>query len=218
MKLTDLIIIYLACGSPFGVYQITTRKPKSSRDFAILFISFLLWPVFAFTLLIERVRNSDLHDRFNAKKKLEEIRIGFERIALSDSPMSSLFEFREIYSRYTGLAEAAAAKLPTKFSSEIFEVTGHPNNDLASRCLARKNVRKTASHHQQAKDDFLNILSGFDAVVDERDELLSLVGSLDEQLGSDLSTQAFAVDSVPAFASHGSSDLHRSQAPSAARN
>ena len=79
---------------------------------------------------------------------------------------------REIFSRYTGLVEAANAKLPTKFTNELFTMTSHPNIDLASRCLARKNLRKTANHRAQAQRDLINSFSGFETRVAERSDLL----------------------------------------------
>ena len=158
MNATDLIIIYLACGSPFGVYQITKwQEGQSAGSLAKTLMSFLLWPMFAVTLLVNRLNRDRPEEAANGR--VEDIRSAIERIAFSEGSTAALFDFREVYYRFTGLFEAANTKIAKKPSSELFEVSGHHNKDLASRCLARRNREKLAYHQTLARNEFVDLIS-----------------------------------------------------------
>lgn len=152
----DLVIIYLACGSPLGVYQITAeRAPRSTVDWARVAAVFIFWPVFAVLLLTSRIfapPGLD-HDR------LDHIRREIEKIAFASFTMTRLFEFRETFNRYSGLAEIGNAKPGKPAANELFEAVGHNNKALAARCIARRNRTKLMFHKTRARDEFANLIS-----------------------------------------------------------
>ncbi len=174
---TDLIIIYLACGSPLGVYQITaSRAPRSAIDWGGIVCAFLFWPVFAVVLSIARVRGPHKID----KARLDQIRGEIEQIAFAGGSLSRLFEFREIFYRFTGLVEAANSKPGKARANEIFDVAGHNNKTLAAGCLARRNREKLAFHKMRVRDEFVNLISIAGANTDSEERLFQLTIELAE--------------------------------------
>ena len=175
MNVIDLIIIYLACGSPFGVYQITNRKnDRQAVNWLNVFSSFLLWPVFAIALLAKHVFRSGDSTAAIRHNHLEDIRSEIERIAFSDGTISALFEFREIFYRFTGLVEAANAPTSGRSLNEVFDSGPHNNNSLAARCLARRNRERLAFHQTRARNEFVDVISRMVDSGPSRDEILNL--------------------------------------------
>lgn len=160
MQLTDLIIIYLACGAPFGVYQITKRQPEASvGNWAIMLASFLLWPVFAVTLIANWTAADEDNTDTLANARIENIRSEIERVAFAGGETAALFEFREVFYRFTGLFEAANTEITKKPSSTLFAISGHINKDLASQCLARRNREKLSFHQTLARNEFVDVIA-----------------------------------------------------------
>ena len=174
---TDLIIIYLACGSPLGVYQITSSQaPHSAPNWAGVISAFLFWPVFAAFLLIARIRAPHQIDH----ARLDHIRNEMERIAFTGASMTRLFDFREVFYRFTGLVETANAEHGRPRANEIFELTGHDNKALAARCLARRNREKLAFHRARARDEFVGVVSNAAADTSNGENLFRLTNELAE--------------------------------------
>lgn len=184
MKLTDLIIIYLACGSPFGVYQITKRQPAGSTRWAVIVSSFLFWPIFAVTLLVDLFVSQDARVKALAHSQIEHIRSEVESIAFSDATIVSVFEFREVFYRFAGLLEAAREQEGPK-TNELFEISGHGDKSLASRCLARRNRERLAFHQMQVRNEFVDLISEIAGIEHERDEIIGLALQLVDQLGDE---------------------------------
>lgn len=183
MNLTDLIIVYLACGAPFGVYEITTLKTRSVTDAAKILLSFLFWPIFAIRILIQLIENGPAHKLQLSKIRLDEIRLEIERIAFTDATPSPLFEFREVFHRFTGLAEVVNEKSASKFSNDLFDISGHQNKALASRCLARENRRRIEFHRNRARYDFIGLMVELAGDITFRNEISQLVSDLADHLG-----------------------------------
>ena len=182
MNITDLIIIYLACGSPFGVYQITMRQPdRSGVEVLKIVSSFLFWPLYLGDLLIGRIFNSRERADEDRHFRIEEIRQEIECLAFSGESISRLFEFREIFYRFTGLSEAVNATIG-RSTNEIFVVTGHDNNSLGSRCLDRRNAKRLAFHQVIARNEFIDLLSQLAIEAAVRADLVALSTTLAEDL------------------------------------
>lgn len=156
MTLVDLLIVYLACGAPFAVYQATTREtgPRAVRAVRIVFALFF-WPILAFILIKHRLARVS---RGQDASELEKIRSEIEARLFPDGSSSNVFEFRDAFYRCAGLEQAGLEK-PSKTSFEVFKVSGHPNPLLASRILARTNLRKIDDHKIRAQDEFADVLS-----------------------------------------------------------
>ena len=185
MNFTDLLIIYLACGAPFGVYQITTHKNRSAADAARMFLSFLFWPAFAASIIIDRVANGQTNSNSFHNSAVDDIRAKIEQAAFSNSTAASLFEFREVYHRYTGLSEVVESLSSSKYSSEFFEISGHQNKALAAKCLARENRRKIVCHHAAARLDFTRIVTELVETVPKPEAILGLTFELARQVNDE---------------------------------
>lgn len=160
-------VVYFACGFPVAMYLVTQRRPTLVK----LAVWSVFWPIFALVLLFRLVWPSrQMHE--NARRlRIERIAAEIERTALEKESMAVVFEFREIFYRYAGLAEAAA----------------EPANDIADlheRCLARNNRHKLASHAAAARDEFIDMIaelakSGSDSAAVHAIDLTELVRDAD---------------------------------------
>lgn len=121
----------------------------------------------------------------NAGSPVEQIRSKIEEIAFSEGTTSSLFEFREVFYRFTGLFEAAYAAMPKRSSSKIFEISGHPDNQLASRCMVRRNRERLLFHQACARNEFVDVLATLAGFAPSADSVIHLGIELAEHLGDD---------------------------------
>lgn len=180
MELSELIVIYLACGAPFAVHYATSRRPERTVTKLInLVLALLAWPVFAVRLVIERVR----YHALAGERRIEGLRAEIEETAFPSNDMQSVFEFRETFYRYVGLSRALNEKASEEFGNDLFETVGHPNDILAARCLARKNRSRLERHRNDARLDFLETITEFSAAPANRDRILGLAAALTEQIG-----------------------------------
>ena len=187
MNVTDLIIIYLACGSPFGVYQITKRQDEQpTTKWLVVLASFLLWPGFTAAIIIDRVVSKN--DGTEKVSRIEHFRTGIERAAFDGGATSSLFEFREVFYRFTGLIEAANSGQTNRMTNELFEVSGHANKSLASKCLVRRNREKLVYHQTQARNEFVDIIAEMANNESRREEITSIALELTAYLKDDTAT------------------------------
>jgi len=153
MNVTDIIIIYLACGAPFGVYQVTKDRPlRSDIHWASVASSFVLWPALALSLMFDGFLPSK-----DASLRIDRTRIQIEEIAFSGEPMSLLFEFREIFYRYTGLAEAMDGQTETPMAYS--KMRWNRSDTIAAKCIARRNREKLEFHLARARNEFIDLIS-----------------------------------------------------------
>lgn len=168
--LVNLIIIYFACGSPIGVYRITrSAHLRSPRQAAAVGAYFVLWPIFAPAVL----RRSLFHDT-NIEKAMAIFRSVMEKIAFSGSPTMSVFEFREVFARYTGLTLELNRGGRTDPSTDLLRIAGHRNIALASACMNRRNRTRLSFHQIQARNEFVDLISDLPLSHENRKELAEL--------------------------------------------
>jgi hypothetical protein len=198
MKLSDFIIIYLACGAPFAVfYFLQHRREKNSllvylKTLCLVFvwIPYAIWllheSVTKYLLKREAVKNS-------AVGTLENFEKGFSKFVFETDGEISVFDFREVFERYTGLtlAKNSAESIPPKSSEEIFRVALRQNIKLGAQCLHRRNLKRIESHQDGARHDFVNLVFDLKQIVPETEELGKLSFELvkflnDDQAAEDL--------------------------------
>jgi hypothetical protein len=171
VNIFDALIIYLACGAPFGVYYFLQQPEK--RHITHLWVktvsNFLFWPVSAFRIIrrsqIFRDASESHFDAVNEldaalEERVSEIQKDFEKIFFDENPKASIYEFREIFDRYVGLSLALKAEVKPHASAEpeIFRIAGHKNIELAAICLNRRNRSRLLIHQIQAREDFSKVL------------------------------------------------------------
>ena len=192
MNATDLTIIYLACGSPFAVFQATHRqKNRSDVYWTRVFLAFFFWPVSAIALLAGKIFPSEARSKAEFHNRLKDLRFDIEQVAFAGESISSLFEFRETFYRFVGLSEAIDQVPSGKSKAEIFEITGHHNSSLASRCLARRNTAQLSFHRSTAREEFVELVSGLIATGSNRIGLASLVIELANHLADEKAADSF---------------------------
>ncbi len=181
MSVADFLIIYLACGSPFGVYQITRNDFHRSGAIRLLTVtcSFLFWPIFGIGLLVGHFTGSKTRSARESARGVLEVRREMENVFYAGGLTSSLFAFREVFDRFTGLSQASGEIAGNSAIHEIFEITKHPNKVLASRCLSRRNRSKLIFHQARSWKDMSDLMS-----FETSPEMLSFAAKLNAELGS----------------------------------
>ncbi len=153
--LINLIIIYFACGSPIGVYRITrTAHLRSPRQAAAVGAYFILWPIFAPAIL----RRSLLVQELNIERAIASLCRAMEKIVFAGNPTISVFEFRDVFARYTGLTMAINRETANS-PNDLFKIAKHKNPALASTCLNRRNRKRLLCHQTQARKEFFDLIS-----------------------------------------------------------
>lgn len=174
MNLRDLLIIYLACGAPFGVYYFLQNRKHLETKILWLksLIRFVFWIPLAIQMVARRSFFTNLYaNRFDkalnsdAKKEfeIEEIKKVFENILSITDLSLSIYEFREIFDRYAGLSLEIQSENEefSKSETEIFRITNHTNKKLGEICLHRRNRKRLTFHQNLARRDFFAILDKF---------------------------------------------------------
>ena len=210
MKLIDLLVIYFACGAPFGVYQITAAHSLTERAALHVFLRICFWPIFAGSTLIRWLSTGKHSSRSDLDRRIDGIRAEIENLVFGNDSVSSIFDFREILHRYAGLSEAANAGVAS--ANEIFKLSNNERTDVAAACLARKNQRKLSFHQSLARDEFVDMISEL-ANADKRILALAveLANSVNDPktataLTSMISPASLALDpQIPGVRSHSAS-------------
>jgi hypothetical protein len=177
MHWSDLLIIYLSCGAPFGVHFFLQNRKKTGFG-ALLLRSFgagLLWIAYAYLLwrknFAKRLTKAEVFSQNPEISLLEQQTSMLQEqilqsfIALSaKSPLNyGFFAFRDVLERYVGLtlAEKACETTAGEIDFEVFRIAGRKKKELplAGKCLARKNSMHLRSHQCNAREDFLKLMA-----------------------------------------------------------
>lgn len=164
MNLTDYLIIYLACGAPFGVYYFLQNRTKSvsSKLWLNTLITFAFWIPLAVRLLREnRILNNSVNAEAIQETRLNLIQKQLEKCLQESSLKISIYEFRETIDRYIGLtlANQNNGEKISVTEKEIFRISENENVELAAICLYRRNQKRLSFHQTGARQDFLHIIN-----------------------------------------------------------
>lgn len=193
MSLFDLFIIYFAAGAPFGVYKVTTLKGKVTTVAVFgLLMQMVLWPAFTLKMLFSVV-DSGQADAVNG---LDRLKSEIEHLAFTDSSASAIFDFREVFARYTGLSQAANAEVGSGQVSDIFEIGKSENPQLATAILARRYREKLIFHQMTARNEFVDVISG---LAIDQPEVIALATQVAVCVKDEL-----AIEELAALTSHSS--------------
>lgn len=174
MNAFEIFILYLSCGAPFGVYYFFQNRHKTSLTRALLesFLTVVVWIPYALKVLNANItKNKFAATKFDAmeesdavwRKKLDVIEKQMLQILLDSKAPVSVFEFREVLERYSGLTLAAHEETGEAGAneSEVFKITNHKNAQLGAKCLHRRNRLRLEFHQRLASRDFLKLLAKF---------------------------------------------------------
>lgn len=175
MNLIDLLIIYFACGAPFGVYQITTvRNSLNAKDLLQIFWRIFCWPVFAAMALTDWMSSGRHLTKSLVDRRTEFIRSEIEHLIFAGDSVSKILDFRETLFRYVGISQAANIIVPADSAGELFYFGNTENKALSAACLARTNRRKLAFHQSIARNEFTDMMSELTNAHGNRTEILEL--------------------------------------------
>lgn len=184
MTFFDIAIVYLACGSPFAVHSFL--HPAHDTNFHRLlsgFTALLSWPVRLIALIGQKFYQQP--EENPASDPVEKIRTDIERLFPEDPHGRSVFEWREVFDRYAGLARAVNTPRDESAPNEIFRIAGQKNDELANICLNRRNRKRLEFHHIQARNDFLSLVSNLSNGVAEQNRIRDLAIELVDLLKDD---------------------------------
>ncbi len=187
MRLSELVIMYLATAAPFGVARFFAAgrgRGRGARSLASACGYALLWPRAAFALLGRRAGAGGEGPRAcgaadeqrveRAERAVVAALLSVEDILETEcGPVGgaeryAMFAARSSVGRYAGLAlacagagEDEAATQPTERETELCRVAGRTGEDLrtAGRCVRRRNAALLATHRERARDELVHALA-----------------------------------------------------------
>lgn len=187
----DLTVVYFALGSPFGVYQVTRGGMRTRRSAAAAAVHFVLWPVFALVLLRESLVNH-VRSQNELEFRVEDIASRLESLAFTKGSMASLFEYREVFGRYTGLTIALKIQGSARCWKDLFSISRHENVERASVCLLRRNQNLLSFHQMRARNDFIHLISNMMDSHPQGDQIVTLIMELGELIRDPKMTSQFS--------------------------
>lgn len=190
MRLSDFIIIYLACGAPFAVQQfLSSRRKTGLRKIGSVVLAFLLWPAYAAiatSKLFAANAHASAQPAGNSSAKLDSLQCELETALLDGPAPLTLFEFRDVFMRYTGLAANIDQPEISDGPAEVFAISGSTAPNAAAACFRRKNLAKLNRHFENARADFVETVNSIASehpdggrVYDYAAGVASLVGDAD---------------------------------------
>lgn len=155
MHWLDFAIIYFALGAPFGVLRVNAKRMATPFTFVRSVAGYLLWPLVA----TRNVARFFIAKPVAQKDELDAIRTELEKALFANSNAKDLYNFREVFFRYTGLAEAASEITQPLNNSALLNVARNTNHNLRDACLSRRDRQKFNYQFVSARQDFVEIIT-----------------------------------------------------------
>ncbi len=157
MTIIEIVIIYLALGTPLGVYKFASLPDKfTGLSLLRTTFSYFLWPAAA-PRLAYRIAVAN-NDEQVFTQKVERIRSQIETLAFAGSTSTEIFDFREIFYRYTGLTEAGNADIGTDHITNLADIGMITDPAVAAHCAARRNQNKINAYQTVAREDLIALI------------------------------------------------------------
>ncbi len=157
MTIIEIVIIYLALGTPLGVYKFASLTDKfTGLSLLRTTFAYFAWPAAA-PRLAYRIAVAN-NDEQTFTQKLEHIRGRIESLAFAEAKSAEIFEFREIFYRYTGLTEAGSSIVGTDHITNLGDIGFIADPAIAARCAARRNQATITAYQTIASDDMISLV------------------------------------------------------------
>ena len=154
MTIIEIVIIYLALGTPLGVYKFASLPDKfTGLSLLRTTFAYFAWPAAA-PRLAYRIAVAN-YDAQTFTQKVEHIRGRIESLAFAEATSAEIFEFREIFYRYAGLTEAGNAIIGTDHITNLTGIGVIADPAIAARCAARRNQNKINAYQLIAREDMI---------------------------------------------------------------
>lgn len=167
MAIADVLIVYLAIGTPIGVFAIFRSKGTLKRNLAgLMATNVLFWPVFV-SFLFNPSSTAGSADR-TARSIVSDLELKFERQRRELNSSLKNTEDRkfrrealEAFDRLAGISTAIdlATDLSDISVPRLLEAVSHPSPKRAGICIYRRNLSRLRDHQERAFRD-LTMVSG----------------------------------------------------------
>ncbi len=194
MNIADILIIYLAFGSPLMVYQyLINRDLERSRRILISLLTLACWIPMAARLGYGYLTNAYFGKVFVSRRTLDAVQghlTQIRRVMKSDLMQAnagvSMRDLSEVLERYVGLTVAIrdAASGTYGKSLDLF-VNAGKDRELVTTCLMRRNRRRLRRHHTGARRDLLDMFERLLERYPTAQRAMELVVKIAHQLGDD---------------------------------
>lgn len=195
MFVSEILIIYLAAGAPFGAMQLFKTRSGSANILRVA-TAFCLWPVIAFRLLLAPGKNGYLVDEFDDLDSFDAKIDLMVREILQDSGVRSQ-TFHAAIERYAALTSASLHfhRRSSQQEIEFLNIGGHENAELGAVCMHRKYWKQLISHQERASTDLVKAIDSFTDTKATNVRLVGMVAELCKAL-NDHSTKALVAESM----------------------
>jgi len=184
----DILLAYLALGSPVGVY-LFFQADKGGLNLLTAsktILGFVLWPVFLCLLIYQRKSVFSDTSNFETRNKSDSritraanlLRSSIEKSIgdLQDRRFAIRKELFDAIDRFVGLRLASFERMTAQAANaEIYTVAGHPNPHLATVCLARRNSERIVMHAARSEADLRETIGRLAPMVAAAPEFIELV-------------------------------------------
>lgn len=202
MFVYEAIIIYLAAGAPLAVMNLlkTRKVPKAAFWLNFLYVLVLWLPLVMFAGLkrLPGFRTDSAfvdYARLDADigRRVREIAGLFNERPFVPFERTKKEDVLEPLERYAALSLAIGRENVVSSSDkpELFRISDHKDEEIAARCLERRNMRRLAQHRDRAMNDLFKALSrlnhgpNMDKITCKIHEIADLLG--DEAFGNEAS-------------------------------
>ena len=165
---------------------------RSARSAARVAVHFVLWPIVAVAFIRGWLTNYLKPAENGLEQKIADIRSQIEYLAFGKNLTASVFDFREVFTRFTGLTMVLMESGKVTSSMDLLKMSGQKNISLASACLDRRNRQRLLFHQKQACSEFVEVVAALAARSNNKE-----IGELGQQLADLLNDQQTANDLAP---------------------
>lgn len=119
----------------------------------------------------------------------EDYLVRIERSAFRETETQALFDFREVFLRYGGIAHNSKEQPNIDGFRAFYAISGHPDPITASKCRNRTNHNKIAKHLITARNEFIESVHNICALVADpaiiAETAAEFADRCDSKIGSD---------------------------------
>jgi hypothetical protein len=151
----DIVIVYLACGMPFAVYRFALSGAGATETAVTSIRAGFLWPLDGGRAVVKRLR---LASEVLSRPGIETIRSEMEALFAQEIPQFAIYQFREVFERYSSLARASNSPVSSPVAAS-FHVSGVQLTPTAEACLRRIAQARIERHTASARREIIQYIA-----------------------------------------------------------
>ncbi|HYJ90706.1 MAG TPA: hypothetical protein VEV84_05310 [Pyrinomonadaceae bacterium] len=187
MLILDLLIIYLACGSPFAVSRLLKEETYYSLPDVLSSVAVMFYWPFLIPQIIKRVyrQRSNIYSSTedDVDSRVNELQEKLEQEWCAAFTSERLNVFRDTLLRYIRISLELNVDPASDDNSELLIVAGHTDADVGDACLERRNRKKLELHQTSSR---IELIEAIDSLISAgRYRALDLAIQLTEVVGDE---------------------------------